>query len=771
VAFTYVTVTRDYDLADGEEPIGTVVFTPTAAMVNAGVTVVAAPVRAVLDTAGVLTISLAANTDPATDPTGVSYLVEEFIAGATTRRYYVQIPHAAGAVVDLATLPALTTAPTTAQRGLRVAAGVGVAHGPAAKTAVRAGVAAGTGAARDTGVGNQPRPPAAPAAGTGAAPAVTLKTAPRAGVATGTGTARDAGVNTGVATGLLVGYSMPDEPKTVDIENEILGRWTARSNWSEVAGALYLEDTELPEYTATYPNRALDLGIPLIPHDRSFDGSTWNTDLDSVISGTHDADHVAQGSAIAGFGPATVYARIWWEFDLFGELSVGGLLDLNKFKNAWRRAVPNIRAGFAAAARPGQVLKINYSPLPDRDDWETAYPGDAYVDVISPDIYGKVYSDVDPTESQMLAEVQVYLDNLVAFGALHGKPIAISEWANVSPKGSPAVYDVRGCGDCPAYINLMFDWALANNALYLCYYDSTAAGVGADLDTTPNAKAAFIARAQAIQATAVPNVPTVGTATGDYFSAEVTFTPPVGGARVATYTATSTPGSFTGTSVSSPIVVNGLSSGTSYTFTVHATNAAGNSAESAASNSAAVLTPTTYAADTFNRADGAVGNTSTGGFAWTAVGGSSPSWTISSNQLRGVNGGLNVLVVNTGHADGTLQVTRGASNAGDGLAFRVVDASNWWYFVPSSFDGYWHLVKQVGGVFSDLMASDDPWVAGGTMTVILRGSLIICKVGGVEIFRRTDSDLSTATRHGVRNLGDSSPIQLFDNFSHTSATR
>jgi hypothetical protein len=226
VAFTYVTVTRDYDLADGEEPIGTVVFTPTAAMVNAGVTVVAAPVRAVLDTAGVLTISLAANTDPAT--------------GAT-----------------------------------------------------------------------HPPPPAAPAAGTGAAPAVTLKTAPRAGVATGTGTARDAGVNTGVATGLLVGYSMPDEPKTVDIENEILGRWTARSNWSEVAGALYLEDTELPEYTATYPNRALDLGIPLIPHDRSFDGSTWNTDLDSVISGTHDADHVAQGSAIAGFGPATVYARIW----------------------------------------------------------------------------------------------------------------------------------------------------------------------------------------------------------------------------------------------------------------------------------------------------------------------------------------------------------------------------------------------------------------------------------------------------------------------------
>ena len=84
----------------------------------------------------------------------------------------------------------------------------------------------------------------------------------------------------------------------------------------------------------------------------------------------------------------------------------------------------------------------------------------------------------------------------------------------------------------------------------------------------------------------VPDPPTIGTATGGNAQASVTFTPPSndGGSVITGYTVTSTPSSITGTGVSSPIVVSGLTNGTSYTFTVHATNAVGNSTESAASN-------------------------------------------------------------------------------------------------------------------------------------------------------------------------------------------
>lgn len=103
--FTHVTVTRDYDLADGSAPTGIVYFTPTEWLLNNGVTLVAAPVGAALDVNGRISISLAANTDPQTTPANSKYVVLEVITGQPERAYTVQVPHNAGPTVDLATLP------------------------------------------------------------------------------------------------------------------------------------------------------------------------------------------------------------------------------------------------------------------------------------------------------------------------------------------------------------------------------------------------------------------------------------------------------------------------------------------------------------------------------------------------------------------------------------------------------------------------------------------------------------------------------------------
>jgi hypothetical protein len=85
----------------------------------------------------------------------------------------------------------------------------------------------------------------------------------------------------------------------------------------------------------------------------------------------------------------------------------------------------------------------------------------------------------------------------------------------------------------------------------------------------------------------VPDAPTIGTAIPGNTQATVNFSAPsnTGGAPITEYRATSTPGGFTATGSSSPLVVTGLSNGTGYTFTVRATNSAGNSVESSASNS------------------------------------------------------------------------------------------------------------------------------------------------------------------------------------------
>jgi len=85
-----------------------------------------------------------------------------------------------------------------------------------------------------------------------------------------------------------------------------------------------------------------------------------------------------------------------------------------------------------------------------------------------------------------------------------------------------------------------------------------------------------------------PEAPTIGTATDAQSggTVSVAFTPQnLYGASVVQYTATSTPGSITGTGSSSPVTVSGLSDGTSYTFTVNVQTNAGTSPESSSSNS------------------------------------------------------------------------------------------------------------------------------------------------------------------------------------------
>jgi hypothetical protein len=83
----------------------------------------------------------------------------------------------------------------------------------------------------------------------------------------------------------------------------------------------------------------------------------------------------------------------------------------------------------------------------------------------------------------------------------------------------------------------------------------------------------------------VPDAPTIGTATAGMANASVPFTAATTGGTVSTFTAISSPGSFTGTSATSPITVSGLTAGTSYTFTVRGTNSTGTGSYSSSSNS------------------------------------------------------------------------------------------------------------------------------------------------------------------------------------------
>ena len=85
----------------------------------------------------------------------------------------------------------------------------------------------------------------------------------------------------------------------------------------------------------------------------------------------------------------------------------------------------------------------------------------------------------------------------------------------------------------------------------------------------------------------VPSPPTGLSAANGNAQATIAFTAPseTNGGTITSYTATSTPGSITGSSATSPITVTGLTNGTSYTFTVRVNGTSGTSVESASSNS------------------------------------------------------------------------------------------------------------------------------------------------------------------------------------------
>lgn len=133
----------------------------------------------------------------------------------------------------------------------------------------------------------------------------------------------------------------------------------------------------------------------------------------------------------------------------------------------------------------------------------------------------------------------------------------------------------------------------------------------------------------------VPDAPTIGAATNvgtsrayNNGSATVAYTAAATGGTATTFTATSTPGSFTGTG-SSPITVIGLQSATSYTFTVSAANTNGTLTSAATSSITATTVPNTPGTPTATRT-----NNTTVSLAFTAgaTGGSAiTSYTVTSS--------------------------------------------------------------------------------------------------------------------------------------------
>lgn len=191
-----------------------------------------------------------------------------------------------------------------------------------------------------------------------------------------------------------------------------------------------------------------------------------------------------------------------------------------------------------------------------------------------------------------------------------------------------------------------------------------------------------------------PAMPNIGTATDvgtsrpyNNGAATVTFTAGDGPAA-SSYTAVSEPGGYTASGTSSPLTVQGLVSGTNYTFRVTAANASGVSAPSTSSNSITATTvPNTPSAPSASSPSGA--NYDTVSWSAPADGGKSITnyyWASSD----GKSGNTSSTSVNVTQEQGTAQTyTVRADNAnGSSETSSSSNSVTTFSFVPFSVFGF-----------------------------------------------------------------------------------
>jgi hypothetical protein len=187
---------------------------------------------------------------------------------------------------------------------------------------------------------------------------------------------------------------------------------------------------------------------------------------------------------------------------------------------------------------------------------------------------------------------------------------------------------------------------LTNGTAYTFTVTATSGG-GPGASSAPSA---------AVTPRTVPDAPTgVSAAPGDT-QATVSFSPPAfdGGSAITSYTVTSSPGGHTATGAGSPLVVTGLANGTSYTFTVVAKNAAGNSAPSVASNAVVPATSVPPGAPTNVRATPGNGRASVAFTAPASDGGAAiTSYTVTASPGGQTATGSSSPITVAGLANGT----------------------------------------------------------------------------------------------------------------------
>jgi hypothetical protein len=228
--------------------------------------------------------------------------------------------------------------------------------------------------------------------------------------------------------------------------------FVGRESWQTVES----NDWPLSAFTRdTWPGE-LSVAVPLWPDSGG--------DENDCAAGAYDQYWHTFGDNLRRYGRSDAIVRLGWEFN--GDWYDWYPRNVDTWKRCYQRTVTAIRAT-APGVTIDWTMTMHRDTLPGGGDVWSAYPGDAYVDVIGVDYYDMSPPAPDEALWDRLCTAPSGLCTVIATARAHGKKFSVPEWGVASGAG--------GGGDNPFFVSKMYATFRANAGLlaYEAYYNNS----------------------------------------------------------------------------------------------------------------------------------------------------------------------------------------------------------------------------------------------------------------------------------------------------------
>ncbi len=328
------------------------------------------------------------------------------------------------------------------------------------------------------------------------------------------------GQRAGIISDSLFAHTWAD----LDAFNNQAGTGSALNNWQA-----FLND---PANNVSPDDYVVEFALPMMPGEEMNNPNRWQ----EILNGDHDAAFNSIAVKLIETGFHDCQLRLAWEFNVnapsngwqigndpstWNTVQNGQIVSYGLFAQVWQHIHQVMMTAQAPGNLPAPAFQWVWCVLIGQDEdggmnpVEHAYPGDAYVDFVSVDIYdthGGYYwppyelpqpgsasmnertewlwqflaegKDIDYFDGSLASSVIVpCLDSYRAFATARNKGFGISEWGIVEgnrspfasspdPNDDPLDYKpTRGGNDNPLFIERMHEWISQNNVDYTCYFE------------------------------------------------------------------------------------------------------------------------------------------------------------------------------------------------------------------------------------------------------------------------------------------------------------